>query len=396
MVAHDEPPLLVSGSLDGTVRVWDLQRAAAQDEHPRHWDRVTTLARFDADRQLLTSSYDGTLKIWRMADGSVSRTIDPDAGERVTSAALLDRSRVVYALANGTVVVLDLKTGRASWSTQVHRYGMGVVAAVPDMRAFVTGDRYGWVKVWTERRKEWTARQLGTPGDVVDGIVVAASGQHVLAWDCGERHLQVYDLEKGADDDDDDERFWRLRFAGTNEAVILLPGNRFAFPIVEDDRHAVVGCSIDTLKPFVRLAVPEPVTALAADARGARVAIGMQDGTIDVRALRGKGSPSRLFGHAAEIDALRFVDDRLLVSAAGSTLRLWDVARGVTLAVFGADGPLHHVSVGDRPACLIATELSGRVHFLEIADRPPQPTPTVGARRPARPRSRKPPASRRR
>src|SRR5262249_7662236 len=51
MAVQDDPPRLISGSLDGTVRSWDLQRAMHKGEQGRHWDRVTALLRLDADQQ---------------------------------------------------------------------------------------------------------------------------------------------------------------------------------------------------------------------------------------------------------------------------------------------------------------------------------------------------------
>ena len=48
------------------------------------------------------------------------------------------------------------------------------------------------------------------------------------------------------------------------------------------------------------------------------------------------------------------------------TLRLWDIARAEALAVFGADAPLHHLAVTTERDRLILTELSGRMHFLEL------------------------------
>src|SRR6266536_1560854 len=65
MAIDAEHSVLVSGSLDGAVRLWDLRRAAQRRDAARHRDRVTAREFFDHHRKLLTASYDGTLRVWR-------------------------------------------------------------------------------------------------------------------------------------------------------------------------------------------------------------------------------------------------------------------------------------------------------------------------------------------
>jgi WD40 repeat protein len=364
MAIAGEGSILVSGSLDGTVRLWDLRRAAQRREVARHLDRVTALELFDDERKLLTASYDGTLKIWRTADGVQLREFVAEwPDERVTSAALIERSRVVYAQADGDVVVMDMKTGGKRWSEKIHRYGMGVVGAAPAIHGFLTGDRYGWVKAWTERGKAWKGQMLGTPGDEVDGILVVGEGPYALAWDRGEGRLHAYDLAAG----EDEAMLWSARFGGPNEAVLLLPKDRCAFPIEEDERYAIAGVSLRSGKRSFTLSGFGEVTCLAAAPGAAELAVGMKDGSVELRNVRAHTSRARLAGHTGEIVALRFLDNRLLVSIGiDFTLRLWDVVRAELLAVFGADGRLHRLAVTSAGDRVIVTELSGQVHFLEV------------------------------
>ena len=180
--------VLVSGSMYGTVCLWDLRSPGQGRDAPRHHDRVNALELFDGERKLLTASNDGAVKVWRTKDGAPLRELRA-AGpySRVTSAAVLDPSSLVYAEDDGYAYVIDLKTGRERWQYRIHRDGMGVVVAAPAVDGFLTGDRYGWVYAWTRHAKTWQGLQLGTPGDVVDGIVLVGAGRYALAWDCKRR-----------------------------------------------------------------------------------------------------------------------------------------------------------------------------------------------------------------
>lgn len=74
--------LLIAGSLDHIVRVWDMQTGALLDRLKNHKDSVYSVAFLPGGKQLLTGSLDKTLKIWdlnalqqAMASGA---KIDPE------------------------------------------------------------------------------------------------------------------------------------------------------------------------------------------------------------------------------------------------------------------------------------------------------------------------------
>ena len=66
MLSHDGQRLL-SGSLDGTARLWDLASGRELAELTGHNGPVYAVA-FGADGTLITGGIDRTIRIWR-ADG---------------------------------------------------------------------------------------------------------------------------------------------------------------------------------------------------------------------------------------------------------------------------------------------------------------------------------------
>jgi len=109
------------------------------------------------------------------------------------------------------------------------------------------------------------------------------------------------------------------------------------------------------------------VTCLAAAPSAAELAVGMKDGSVELRNVRTGAPRARLTGHSGEVVALRFLSSDLLVSIAMDfTLRLWDADHAELLAVFGADDPLHRIALTPHGGRIIVTELSGQVHFLKV------------------------------
>jgi len=103
---------LISGSSDGTVRIWDAEMVGKSFEVPLHWDAAS----------------DGTVRIW-----------DTETGKPITNSIEGPTDRVMpVALSNGTVQIWDAETGRLvrkPWHTDlVHS-----VAFLPDGRCVVSG-----------------------------------------------------------------------------------------------------------------------------------------------------------------------------------------------------------------------------------------------------------------
>jgi WD40 repeat protein len=357
--------VLVAAGLNGTVSLWDLRSRASRRDSARHRGRVSSVELFDREHKLLTASDDGTVKVWRSKDGVLLRQLAAvGQSARVTSAAVIDQSRAVYAREDGETVVVDLKTGRRKWSERIHRDGMGVVVAAPAVDGFLTGDRYGWVRAWSPEAKTWRGRTLGAPGDVVDGILLAGKRSYALAWDCSDGRIQAFDLTA----EEGNEHLWSSGFAGWNRSVAALPGKRCVFPIEKGGAYAVAGVSLPTGERLFRLAgFTEVVTSLAAAPGAHELAAGMRDGSLVLCDLRTGANRLSLVGHTRPVVALCYLGKRLLVSISMDyTLRLWDTARAEALAVFGADGPLHQLTVTEDGERLVVTELSGRMHFLEL------------------------------
>ncbi|MGB0068196.1 MAG: hypothetical protein WBQ11_09125, partial [Isosphaeraceae bacterium] len=69
---------VVSGSSDGTVKVWDLNSGQEQRTLSGHYGRVRALA-VTADGRVVSGSDDGTVKVWDLNSGSCLATVSLDS-----------------------------------------------------------------------------------------------------------------------------------------------------------------------------------------------------------------------------------------------------------------------------------------------------------------------------
>jgi WD40 repeat protein len=66
--------MAVSGSSDGTVRVWDLSGGHCSAVLEGHTDRVTSVVVTADGQTAVSESYDGTVRVWDLASGRCTAT----------------------------------------------------------------------------------------------------------------------------------------------------------------------------------------------------------------------------------------------------------------------------------------------------------------------------------
>ena len=157
---------VVSGSDDGTVKVWDLNSGQEQRTLSGHGGRVRALA-LTGDGRVVSGSDDGTVKVWDLNSGQEQRTLSGHGG-RVRALALTGDGRVVSGSDDGTVKVWDLNSGQEERTLSGHGGGVSALALMGDGRV-VSGSHDGTVKVWdlNSGQEERTLSGHGVCGECV-------------------------------------------------------------------------------------------------------------------------------------------------------------------------------------------------------------------------------------
>ena len=78
-VAFDpqNPNILASGSVDNTIKIWDIESGACQSTLAGHNAPVTQVEFIDADT-VVSSSHDGTTRAWDVATGTQKAEFEGD------------------------------------------------------------------------------------------------------------------------------------------------------------------------------------------------------------------------------------------------------------------------------------------------------------------------------
>jgi WD40 repeat protein len=138
---------VVTGSWDNTTRIWDASTGKVLKTLTGHSDRVKS-AYFSPDGKfVVTGSADGTAKIWDASTGKVLNTLT--APFSVNSANFSPDGKFVVAGSSGnTAKIWDASTGKILKTLSGHSDSVRSANFSPDGKFVVTGSRDWTAKIW--------------------------------------------------------------------------------------------------------------------------------------------------------------------------------------------------------------------------------------------------------
>jgi len=331
---------LVTGSGDGTARLWDLSAsdpAAAPVVLRGHEGSIEAVAISPDGHWLVTGSGDRTARLWDL------RASDPAAAPVVLRGHEADIEAVAISpdghwLVTGsydhTARLWDLSASDPAAALVVLRGHEGWVTAVaisPDGRWLVTGSRDCTARLWDLNASDPAAAPVVLRGH--EGWVTAVAISPDGHW-----------LATGSEDNT--ARLWDLRASDPAAAPVVLRGHEDGITAVaiSPDGHWLVTGSWDgaarlwdlngsdpAAAPVVLCGHEGGITAVAISRDGHWLATGSRDGTArlwDLSASDPAAAPVVLRGHEDAIRAITISPDGhwLVTGSEDSTARLWDLS----------------------------------------------------------------------
>jgi WD40 repeat protein len=316
-------------SSSGKVVLWDIASGAPRTTLV-HGAEVTGAVFFDGDRRLASAGRDHAVKVWDTASGALLATAllapDPDAGgpgPAIVTLTAAPGGRLLCALADGSVVVVDAQSGAVTPGTPP--------STAIDAAAFAGAGRLvsavgGGLRALdlASGAERGLADNLGAPA----ALAASADGRRAL-FAGRDGQLAVFDLESGA-------LLYRAT-ASTAELydAALAPDGSLAVTASRDYTFRV--WDVGAKKPWPR-AAGQPLYAVTfVDAT--HVAAAGADG--EVRLFDAASGAVRSLGqHTGAVYGLAALDASAVVSA-------------------GDDGTLRFFDLGGAPAVVVPAHRGG-------------------------------------
>jgi WD40 repeat protein len=333
---------LTGSACDHTLLGWDLQSKETRRFPPTRFrtNRVTCLGVTPDNREAVSGSEDGELKVWDLRAYTPLRELRGHAHQVQGVVIASDGRRAVTASADHTLRVWDLLEGKSTRILEGHSQSVDAVAITPDGNFVVSGSRYDrTLRVWDLRNEDTTSPPKGHNSSV-ESMAVTPDGRYIISASL-DRTIKAWDLRSGTE-----LRSFKKAF-GHQIVLVLLPEDHSVLTcynwwsgatyvgyleVMDIDTGRIIDFPRDDLNPRWKDSRNTGIDAAAVIPGGSLAVAAVSDGTLDVWNFRDKVKIRKLKGRGSDVRAIAVTaDGRYAVTKYGSDVRVWDLRRGVVL-----------------------------------------------------------------
>ena len=186
---------LASGSVDKSIRLWDVKNGEQKALLNGHSGHVTSVAFSPDSETLVSASGDKTIKLWATKGGR-TEAIFRGHSDAVTSVAISgDGETLASASRDETVKLWDVNVGQEIASLTGHSGGVVGVTFSPDGKYLASASVDKTVRLWDVLRRSSNAVFEGH-SDVVNSVAFSPDGE-TLASGSRDKSIRLWDVKSG-------------------------------------------------------------------------------------------------------------------------------------------------------------------------------------------------------
>ncbi len=358
---------IVSGSSDGSVRIWDRHTGEPRAPLTGHTGAVLTVAVTPDGTEIVSGSEDGSVRIWDRHTGEPRAPLTGHTSRVLAVAVTPDGTEIVSGSQDGSVRIWDRHTGEPRAPLTGHTSGVWAVAVTPDGTEIVSGSADGSVRIWDRRTGEPRAPLTGHTGRVL-AVAVTPDGTEIVSGGS-----------------DGSVRIWD-RHTGEPRAPLTGHTSRVLTVAVTPDGTEILSGSEDGSAQIWDRHTGEPrapltghtsrVWAVAVTPDGTEIVSGSADGSVRIWD-RHTGTPAHsrtgeprapLTGHTSAVRAVAVTPDgtEILSGSEDGSVRIWDRHTGEPRApLTGHTGAVWAVAVTPDGTDIVSGGEDGSVRIWD-------------------------------
>jgi WD40 repeat protein len=325
---------LVTGSMDGTARIWDAFTGLQLMVLSGHTAGVLGAVYSPDGKRIVTASGDKTARIWDARTGALLTTLSGHTDTVVAVAYAPTGHRVLTASEDKSVRIWDATAGMPIATLQ-HPDLLTAAVYSPDGRHILTGSRDNLARVWDAGTGKLLMTLAGHARDVA-AVAYSPDGTQIL----------TASFDKTA-------RIWDAH-TGTTTAVLYGHTNALqSASYSADGRYIVTGADDSTARIWdARTGALVSVVAghergllgVAFSPDGTNLATVSRDLTLRIWEAPAVRAAAFLAGHTDMIAALSYSADgrRIVTASMDKTARVWDARTGAPLVTLSGHQDMVH------------------------------------------------------
>jgi WD40 repeat protein len=360
--------ILATGSIDGTVKLWDVETGKLLATLEGRTDILCCA--FSPDGRILAAGCgDSTLRLWEMGSRKLISLLKGHSKPIWAVSFSPDGRTIATGSLDGTAKLWDSKTRILKGTLEGHTDSIRAVSFSPDGGSLATGGNDGTLRIWDPTAEEQRAvipagKAIWSLAYSPDGKTLASGGEDtpVKIWDIGTGKSTVelkyspgtiYSLTFSPDGrtlatgaDDHSARLWE---AATGRELANLRGHSHAIFAVacsrsgrllataSDDTTAAVwevpaGRLKETLKGHSAW-----ILSLSFSPDGRRLAAGSMDGTAKIWDCRGGELRPQTMDQSSWVRAIAFSPEGRLLATGGDSgkVKIWNASTGALSSTIG-------------------------------------------------------------
>jgi WD40 repeat protein len=320
---------LASSSIDKTVRIWNLQKRLEEYSFIDHKDEVSSVSFSPDGKYLASGSLDKTIRIWNLTERSEEYLLTDNTSQVLCVVFSPDGNFLAYGSKSQTVRVWNLAEKQQQHSFNGHNDEVLSVKYSPDGNYLASASKDKTIKIWNLQENQEEYSLIGHNFQVLS-IGFSPNGKY-LASCSYDKTIKIWNLE---------ERLEEYALTGHTDAVRSLefsPDGNYLASGSQDKTIKIWNLAekqedyspIDNSYEPLSIAFSPDGRYLASGSKGKTIGKGLRQKTIRIWNLIEKREEYSLAGHNNTVSCVKFSPDgRYLASASHDrTIKFWNLEK---------------------------------------------------------------------
>ena len=351
---------IVSGSKDGSLRVWDVRTGELRREIPKAVPSLEDLAIAGSGGYAATVAAGGLLQVWSLATGELVTDFSKQVTGAVVVAADPAGTMVLAGINDGTVAALDIARRSRSWQLRGHEQQVISVAVGPGGAVAASGSTDGLVHLWNTTTGE-RLRTIVTENGSVRNLTFDQSGTRIAT--AGQWRTQLWDVG------DPSQPPRSVGGAEGMNDLHIRPDARFLATCHWRSGLVRVWDLAADARTDHWASHSGPVTGLAVGPDARSVLSASADGTVSMWQA-GRETPGFSLKPGGRVGGLALSENKRWIVSVGhpATAAVWSADDGHRIAGLGDVGSARAVLFADADRRLIVGESDGTLEIWDWSD----------------------------